>query len=70
MPAIVLHAMLAAAQRAAEHEEQQRLRDRRIRDDDRKPEAWPGGDAGGSLRALILALRACVGLVTATPGRA
>lgn len=69
MPAIALYAMLEAAQRAAEHEQQRRLRDRRIRDDDRKPEPWSGPDVGTALRPLILAIRTIAGLVTAGGAR-
>jgi hypothetical protein len=65
MPAITLYAMLAAAQRAAEHEEQQRLRDRQIRDDDRKPDPWPSRDRRTPERRLALVLRAAVALVPA-----
>jgi hypothetical protein len=70
MPAIVLYAMLAAAQRAAEHEEQRRRRDRWIRDDDRKPESWPGRDARTPLKPLVQAIRAAIGLVPAVEAHA
>jgi hypothetical protein len=70
MPAIVLYAMLAAAQRAAENEEQRRRRDRWIRDDDRKPGAWPGRDAGSPLKPLVRAIRAAIGLVPAAEAEA
>jgi hypothetical protein len=69
MPAIALYAMLEAAQRAADHDEQRRLRDRHIRDDARKPEPWSGPDVGSALRPLVLAIRAIAGLVTAGAAR-